>query len=262
MLLLLKPLALVFLLPPLNGLAVVCLGLALGARAGRTGRVLACAGAVMLLLTSLPIIADSLIAGLERGITMPAPGVAGASRAPGAAAAPGAIVILSGDGTTIVDGGGLRTDVGPLSLERLRAGARLARQTRLPVLITGGPLGNRGAPIGIVMAEALADDFAIAPRWVESGAQDTWENASLSAPMLRDAGITCVYVVTHAWHMRRALIAFRAAGIEAIPAPVALDAWPDPQQASAWIPRVSSWVRCYYAMHEWVGYAWYRHRAA
>ena len=39
-------------------------------------------------------------------------------------------------------------DVGPLTLQRLRAGAALSRATRLPVLVTGGPLRARATAGG------------------------------------------------------------------------------------------------------------------
>ncbi len=65
-----------------------------------------------------------------------------------------------------------------------------------------------------------------------------------------------VYVVTHAWHERRALMAFRAAGLRAVAAPV------DPERPPPWaprmlIPRISAWQQSYFALHEWIGCAWY-----
>jgi uncharacterized SAM-binding protein YcdF (DUF218 family) len=117
-----------------------------------------------------------------------------------------------------------------------------------------------GLPIAVLMARSLAWDFAVPARWVEQDAGTTWENAAFSAPMLRRDGIGTVYVVTHAWHMRRALIAFRAAGLAAVPAPILLEhAW-DPLPGS-FVPRISAWARSYYALHEWIGCAWYAWRA-
>ena len=92
--------------------------------------------------------------------------------------------------------------------------------------------------------------------WQEQHSIDTWENAADSARILRQAGIGTVYVVTHAWHMRRALMAFRAAGLHAVAAPVSPAAWPRLRWASL-VPRVSAWEESYFAVHEWVGCAWY-----
>jgi uncharacterized SAM-binding protein YcdF (DUF218 family) len=41
----------------------------------------------------------------------------------------------------------------------------------------------------------------------------------MSASLLQPAGIQRIYLVTHAWHMRRARLAFEHAGFKVIPAP-------------------------------------------
>jgi uncharacterized SAM-binding protein YcdF (DUF218 family) len=95
---------------------------------------------------------------------------------------------------------------------------------------------------------------------VETGANTTWQNAEFSAKILKREGIGTVLLVTHAWHMRRALIAFRAAGIDALPAPLPLDPPPHLTPAGL-VPRMSAWQRSYFALHEWIGCAWYAVRA-
>ena len=98
---------------------------------------------------------------------------------------------------------------GSLTLDRLRTGAALHRRTDLPILVTGGTTQPRTATVGVVMAESLRDDFRAPARWTEPKSDDTWENARFSAAILKAEGITSVYVVTHAWHMRRAVLAFQ-----------------------------------------------------
>ncbi len=150
-------------------------------------------------------------------------------------------------------------DVGPLTLERERAGAVLARRTGLPVLVTGG-LVTAPPPVGQMMAASMAADFGVPVRWTEDRSATTWENASFSAPMLRQAGISRVYLVTHAWHMRRALLAFRRAGIDAVPAPVRMD--PGPRWTlGELVPRTSAWERSFFALHEWLGLLFYMVRS-
>ena len=230
--------AAVLLVPPVNlallALAAVLLG----------WRRLAAALLALLALLALPAVSGTLLAGLESGL----PG------AP-AGAVPAAIIILGGDVVDIA-GAADTIDVGSLTLERLRAGAALSRATHLPVLATGGVIEAGQPPVAELMARSLVADFAITPRWIEPAARDTWENASRSAAMLRRDGISTVYVVTHAWHMRRALIAFAASGLTVVPAPLPLDRPPD-FSARDFVPRVSSWRRGYYALHEWIGGAWY-----
>ncbi len=202
----------------------------------RRGRVLAIMLLTPLVLLGLPVVSMPLLASLNL------PEGAGEG-------APEAIVILSADvDRTGVPGG---TDLGALTLERERAGAALHRRTGLPVLVTGG-LVTAPPPVGLLMAQSLPQDFGIPVRWVEYRSLTTWENAQFSAPMLKADGIGRAYVVTHAWHMRRALVAFQRAGMEVRPATVRPDPWPQ-FVLSEFFPRVSSWSRSYLALHEWVG---------
>jgi uncharacterized SAM-binding protein YcdF (DUF218 family) len=238
----------VVLIPPLNLLAAACVGAVFHRR--RVGRVLLGLGLAGLVLLSLPLVAGLLLTGLERGLVL----------APPSGDPPQAIVILSGDEADIVRDGRLAERVGHLTLEREVAGAALARRTQLPVLVTGGSDYPGDPPLASLMAQSMAQDFAVAPKWSETRSQDTWQNAQDSAAMLRAAGIHSVYVVTHAWHERRALIAFRAAGLVATPAPVPLDA-PPRWYFHNLLPHVSGWQESYFAIHEWLGIAWYSLRA-
>jgi uncharacterized SAM-binding protein YcdF (DUF218 family) len=110
-----------------------------------------------------------------------------------------------------------------------------------------------------MMSQSLTEDFLLPPRWTEGRSMDTWENAKFSAAILRKAGIHSVYLVTHGWHMKRSLIAFRAAGLLATAAPVPLDS-PPGLHWGILAPRVSAWTQSYYALHEWIGLAWYHLR--
>ncbi len=244
-------LATALLIPPVNLLPLTVAGCLLARRAPRLGRSLALLGLLGLLLFALPITPSVLMRGLERGLAPPS-----------GAAPPQAVVILSANASkglpgSIIDG----IDAGTLTLERLRAGARLARAKALPILVTGGVPHPGWPALGTMMAQVLARDFATQPRWVEARSDDTWENAEYSAAILRLAGISSVYLVSNGWHLRRALIAFRHFGIAATPAPVRLE--PPPQSwANSLIPDAESWQRSYWAMHEWIGCAvyWWRDR--
>lgn len=229
------------LLPPADLALFALLALVLWRRGGR---VLAGLLLVPLVLMSMPLVAEPLLASLD-----PEPVAEGA--------APGAIVILSADVERTGEPGG--TDLGALTLERERAGAALARKTGLPVLVTGG-LVTAPPPVGELMAASLPADFGVPVRWVEARSGTTWENAQFSVPMLKAAGIGRVYLVTHAWHQRRALVAFRRAGIEAVPVSVHSDPWPLASVRTL-IPGVSAWRRSSLAVHEWLGLLYYTLRS-
>jgi uncharacterized SAM-binding protein YcdF (DUF218 family) len=162
---------------------------------------------------------------------------------------PGAIIILGGDSARGAEG----PEVGPLSLERLRAGAALARRTGLPILVTGGPNARPDdPPLAELMAQSLAEDFGQPARWVEPRARDTHENATLSVARLRAEGIGAAYLVSQAWHLPRAAEAFDRLGFPVTAAPVRAGAPPD-GRLSGWIPRPDYWGVSWYALREWLG---------
>ena len=227
--------------PPLSLLPICLAGLLLVRRRQRMGMALLATGLCGLTLLATPLVSGWLIASLERDLPLIPPGDD----------PPRAIVILSAD--VVRSAGNPELAAGSLTLEREQAGASLFRHTGLPILVTGGPAGED--TLAAVMARSLSRDFGVPVRWIEPRARDTWENAQRSAAILRAQRIRSVYLVTHAWHMRRALIAFAGTGITITAAPVRLD----PVRASFvdLVPRTSAWLASYYALHEWIGCADY-----
>jgi len=236
------------LIPPINLVPLGLAGLAVMPRWPRLGRATALAALLALLVLALPVTSTLLLRSLEAGIPRDLP--------PNTRNI-GAIVVLSAD-PAFGDQGGLLpgSGIGAMTLDRMRGGATLQHQTGLGLLVSGGPLEPGAMPIAIQMAQSLAEDFATRASWIEPASTDTWENAEFSAAILKPAGITAVYVVTHAWHMRRALMAFRHAGLAATPPPLRFTR-PPRYVADDFIPQVSSWVRSYYALHEWLGCLYY-----
>ncbi len=212
----------------------------------RAGRVSLVVGLSGLAILSVPFVSGWLMASLESGLTKP-----------DELHPPAVIVVLSGD---VVEQQLAGTyGVGRLTLERERTGARLARATLLPLLVSGGSIRPGMPSLATLMAASLREDFGLAPLWLEDQSQNTWENAVDTAALLRASHIDSVYLVTHAWHMRRALIAFRAAGLRATAAPVEAERSPTITLRML-VPNVSAWQQSYYALHEWIGCAWYSFR--
>jgi uncharacterized SAM-binding protein YcdF (DUF218 family) len=243
-------LATAVIVPPLNLLPLGLAGLALSWRWPRFGRLLVAVSLIGLLALSLPVTSRSLIASLEWNPTRAPPDQP-----------PAAIVILGGDAGYGTDAGlepGI--GIGALTLERMRAGALLQRRTGLPVLVSGGELEPGAEPIAAQMARSLHDEFGVTVRWIEPASDDTWQNAQFSAAMLHAAGIGSVYLVTHAWHIRRAAMAFARFGIATTPAPLRFD--PAPRFAfDAFMPRATAMLNSYFALHEWIGCVYYALRS-
>lgn len=147
-----------------------------------------------------------------------------------------------------------------LGQERLRYGLWLSRETGLPVAFSGGVAhGARSGPSEAEIASRIAErDFNRTLKWTETLSRDTNENASRSLALMREAGIERIVLVTHGFHMRRALAAFERAKqrsgsrIELIAAPMGLGD-PAPLTALDWLPSRSGFTGTNIALHEWLG---------
>jgi len=145
------------------------------------------------------------------------------------------------------------------SLERLRYGIWLGRETGLPVAFSGG-VGWGAAdsvPEAQVASRVAAQEFGRPLRWVEDSSRDTRENGANSVALLRQSGISHVIVVTHGWHMKRAVRSFeRAAGgdmrIEAAPMGLAATSRPD---GVLWLPSNSGHALVRSVLRELAGLA-------
>lgn len=239
-----------FLLPPLNLLLIALAGLLLWHKRPIVARVLLGTAFTLLWLLSTPFVAESLLQSLEGK-----PKVLDTS--PKTAEA---IVVLGG-GTyfNAPEYGG--DTVSHISLARLRYAARLYRETALPILTSGGkPLGNALSEAG-QMQHVLEHEFKVAVQWAEAESDNTSESARYSFKLLQQAGITRIYLVTHASHMPRAARAFQAAGFTVIPAPTAFTTRHH-TDLLAFMPRATALRDSSIFMHEAIGLLWYRIKSA
>jgi uncharacterized SAM-binding protein YcdF (DUF218 family) len=99
-------------------------------------------------------------------------------------------------------------------------------------------------------------DFAYPLTWLETGSRDTAENAELSVALLRGHGVRRVLIVTHAWHMPRAMALFDRAAADAGPSLIAAPLPADGAVLAPWLEwmpssRGSELVRT--GLREWLG---------
>lgn len=173
-----------------------------------------------------------------------------------------AVVVLGGGVRSLAsEYGESHLDTG--SMERLHYGLWLARQLSVPVLASGGTgRGQADMPAEASLAARIASrDYGRPLRWVEAGSQDTRGNARMSLPLLLQDHITQVVLVTHGWHMRRALRAFdeeaQRLGIamRLVPAPMGLIADRHLTWRERWVPGSEGHRRVRQALREWMGLA-------
>jgi len=249
------------LLPPAAPLLLIAIGLAWSSRRPRAGRVVASIGLVLALLLSSQVVGQWLIGFVERGAGA-APDEKALRALLARSDAPTAIVVL---------GGGTRADPrerpdterpNPRTIERTLHGAWVAEVTKLPVLVTGGTADPQRAPEAVLMQRLLEQRLGTPVRWVEDRARDTEGNARESAKLLLPAGHRRVLLVTHAYHMPRALGAFARAGLQPVAVPHGYLGTPDPASVLGWLPSAQGVNVNWLAAHEGVGGLWYRLRAA
>lgn len=201
----------------------------------------------LLYLAALPVVAARMLEDVE----IAPPGKPDFSAAQ-------AIVVLGG-GVHRGDGGVVPDTLGAWSLQRIYFAAQAARQLKLRVAVSGGRIGGAHTSEASLMKTALEQDFGVKVHWTEDRSRSTYENARFTAELLRADNVTTVVVVTHAWHMRRALWSFERAGLHAI-------AWPAPRtydesdRIDDYLPHTSALFDSYHALHEAIGLAYYRLR--
>lgn len=225
-------------LPPGGPIVLVALGLLLCRRRPRLGRTLAATGVITLWLASLPVVAHVLVTALggARALDMTA------------ARQADAIVIL---------GGGVRPQaleyggdtLGRLTLERVRYGAFLARQTGLPVLVTGGAAEPGVRAEADLMREALEREFGVPVRWADDRARNTRENAVHAARLLLAENRRRIVLVMHGFDVRRATREFERAGLQVIAAPTQVPRW-DEFELADFLPAATALPVTHFALYE------------
>ena len=236
----------VFLLPPLNLLLLMLAGLLLWHKRPVLARTLITTSFVLFWLLSTPYVAEALLHVLEA----PAHPVDTQKN-------PADAIVVLGGGTYFNAPEYAGDTVSHASLERVRYAAWLYRYTNKPLLMTGGtPLGNRSAEAQL-MQSLMEKEFNIEVKWVEAQSNNTFENAHYSYQILQATGIKRIYLVTHAWHMPRAMRIFQAAGFEVTPAPTAFTTRHH-DDLLAFLPNAHALKDSQIFLHEMIGMLWYR----
>jgi uncharacterized SAM-binding protein YcdF (DUF218 family) len=243
-----------FLIAPSNLLtALVLLGILLAfTRFARAGRLLALSGLLALLLFGLGPGGNWLMVMLEERFPPP----------PAEAPAPDGIIVLGGGVEDRVSAARDQLQLNEAG-DRIWALAELARRyPEARIVFSGGVgalIGGGDVPEAEIVGAAVAA-LSLEPGRVEleSASRTTAQNARFTAALVRPAPGETWWLVTSAFHMPRAVGAFRAAGLPVAAYPVDYrtagpeDAWRPFATLSDGLRRTDVAVR------EWVGLLAYR----
>ncbi len=234
------------LLPPGSLLLVIATGAWIGNRAGR-GMIFA--ALAVFYLISTPYVASRLLQGLQ---THPA-----LSPEQARSSASQAIIVLGGGRYPNAPEYGGDT-LGHELLERVRYAAWLHHRSGIPIIPSGGGEDDEIAE-AVLMREVLEQEYAAEVLAIEAASRTTRENALLTKHLLESHGVGRVLLVTHSWHMPRALRSFRTAGVDAVPAPTIFSTLPE-HGLRDWLPSAQAAAGSSVALHELLGMLWYRFR--
>jgi uncharacterized SAM-binding protein YcdF (DUF218 family) len=234
--------------------------LLLTGRGRRTGAVAWLAGlAIFYWLISLPAVPSAI----ERGL--------GAGYAPLASAADAGearhVVVLTGGGVTLHGLDGTFDILSTAGGYRLLEAERLYRLLGEPTLIlSGGPAGREadGTPESLAMkAELTARGIPQDKIWLETESPDTHQQAIHVASLLESEDVETFVLVTSTPHMRRAMGAFAAQGMEPIPSTADPGTTDGARALSMFLPSAEALARSelafrevfaliYYALRGWL----------
>ncbi|MFK7816417.1 MAG: YdcF family protein [Gammaproteobacteria bacterium] len=171
-----------------------------------------------------------------------------------------AIVVLSGGRISIAREYGNIDIVSAPTLERLRYASRLAKVHQLPVVVVGGSVNDERQSEAGLMKKALETDFGVQTLLVEEKSRTTFENAMFAKKILKDQSLDKFLLVTHAYHMPRAMWCFEDVGLSPIPAPtVFYKRNASVSEIYQYIPNAGALKQSRNALHEYIGKFWYKY---
>jgi uncharacterized SAM-binding protein YcdF (DUF218 family) len=240
-------------LEPILPLLLIAVTLALAIRRYSPSKALLWLSILLLWLVTLPLLPLVFLRPAELSLQ------ASAAKLQMAGSQQNAIVVLAST-VSSPPPGSTEPVFGPDTRERCVYAAELYRRFKpIRVIASGGggspvPEGSyAGAMKRALVLEGVPEDAVI----VESASHSTYENALFTARLLRSLRVRSIFLVTSAYHMKRASAAFRKQSLEVMPA--ASDyrissqmCWLD------WLPSSNYLEMNDALLHEWVGFAYYR----
>ncbi|MBL79005.1 MAG: hypothetical protein CMH70_03040 [Nitrosomonadaceae bacterium] len=242
----LRDLVVAFLLPPLNLIILGVVGIFFLRNRPVLGKSLIITTFILFYILSIPIVAENALKTLQ----VPVQSSFEINKVQ-------AIVILGSGAYIRAPEYNDDYTVSQYGLERIRYGAYLQRHIGKPILVSGGDTFGIGSSEAEQMKLVLENEFHVPVKWSEGSSRDTRENAYNSFSILRKDNITHIALVTHAWHMRRAIREFEHAGFSVIPASTIYVTQRN-KNLFSFIPSASAFQKNRIFLNEIIGTLWYQ----
>ncbi|MEJ2609034.1 MAG: YdcF family protein [Candidatus Thiodiazotropha sp.] len=144
-------------------------------------------------------------------------------------------------------------------LSRLRYAAKLARETGLPIIPSGGHPDGMGESEAEIAERILQQEYGVPILKIEKLSNNTWENARNVAQLMKTLKIEQVILVTDAAHMPRALYSFEQHGVTPIPGPINFEYQNESKRPfyERIIPSRTAANNISLGLHEYLGLLWY-----
>jgi uncharacterized SAM-binding protein YcdF (DUF218 family) len=149
----------------------------------------------------------------------------------------------------------------PSTMGRIVTAVRLYRRLALPIIVTGGRVNDDADSAVAPIAKRFLMDLGVPEKLitVEDRARDTAQNARLTAAICRQQGFSKPILLTAAYHLKRARMAFDAAGMPVTPFPAYfLGSRNIPYAWRHLLPRAVNLHTSANALHEYIGILYYR----
>jgi len=173
-----------------------------------------------------------------------------------------AIILLGGGVYAHAPEYGGSDELKSYAMMRTLYAAQLAKQSGLNVYATGGsPLvEDQEAEAEVMRRWLIRLGVSEDKVFVESHADNTWQNAIYIKNILSKQGVGNIILVTSAWHMPRSVWCFESQGFKVLAAPTDYMTSQQYYDMRSYIPRWNVFADSGQALHEYLGLFWYHLR--
>lgn len=173
-----------------------------------------------------------------------------------------------GNAVVVVLGGGQRRSIDPAKLDpsphslvRLIGALELSIKFNWPIIVCGGSYSGE-IPEAVAMANKARRLFPNITIYEEAQSRTTWENIKNTIPILKSLGVKDTILVTHGYHMFRAIMTAKgmAPEINWYPYPVGESRDLVPLSLMDFLPKASDFQINSIALREYLGIVAYKTR--